>query len=91
MFDGVVQDAHNRSDFRKADHFPQAACMKEMQGDNFEKPSHTRKKEAAGSEHHQALVDTAAATKIEGRSNEKNESQATPKVQSERANAQDRQ
>lgn len=69
MFDGVVQDAHNRSDFRKADHFPQAACMKEMQGDNFEKPSHTRKKQAAGSENHQALVDTAAAAEVKRGSN----------------------
>lgn len=65
--------------------------MKEMQRDNFQKPSHTWKKQAAGSKNHQALVDVAATAEVKRSSNKDGESQATPEVQSERANTQDRQ
>ncbi len=54
--------------------------MKEMQRNLFEKTSHTREKKTAGSENHQALVDTATATKIKRGSNEERECQAAPEV-----------
>ena len=40
VFDGVVDDAHHWGDFGNADHLPQAACKKERQRNEFEKPSH---------------------------------------------------
>ncbi|MHB8525843.1 MAG: hypothetical protein ACYDD2_06765 [Candidatus Acidiferrales bacterium] len=86
VFKGVKENANNRSDFGKADHFPQAACMKEMQRNAFEKASDSRKKETTGSENHQALVDVATVTKVKRSSNKECEGQAAPKVQSERAN-----
>ena len=86
VFEGVIQDAHDRSDLCEADHFPQAACMKKMERDAFEKASDSRKKETAGGENHQALVDVAAMAKVKRGSNKECEGQAAPEVQSERAN-----
>jgi hypothetical protein len=63
--------------------------MKEMQRNAFEKASDPRKKETAGSENDQALVDAAATTKVKRGGNKKSEGQAAPEVQSERANAKD--
>lgn len=76
VFEGVVEDAHDRSDLCKADHFPQAACMKEIQRNLFEKASHTWEKKTAGSENHQPLVDVTTATKVKCDSNKEREGQA---------------
>ena len=62
--DGVADDAHNWDDFRKADHLPQAAYMKKRHRDEFEKPSHSRKKKTAGGEDHHPFVNVAASAKV---------------------------
>ncbi len=63
VFDGVVDDAHNRGDFGESDHFPKAACKKDRQRNEFEKPSHSRKKKSAGGEDHYPFVNFATTAK----------------------------
>ena len=64
VFDGVVDDAHNRRDFGESNHFPKTACEKETQRNEFEKPSHSRKKKTAGGEDHNPFVNVAASAKV---------------------------
>ena len=85
VFDGVVDDAHNWRDFGESNHFPKTACEKETQRNEFEKPSHCRKKKTAGGEHHHPFRNAAASAKVQPGSNENDKGQTTPEVESERA------
>ena len=67
VFDGVVGDAHNRRDFGESDHFPKTACEKETQRNEFEKPSHSRKKKTVGGEDHHPFVNVAASASVRTR------------------------